>query len=96
VSLQFSCGTNPRHLDCRVFDQTKTGKSDMRNLILFASAALLLSTGAALAQGSGAAGDIGSGVIPRATAPATVGQGATEPATTAPAPKAKKSAKKKK
>jgi hypothetical protein len=68
----------------------------MRNLILLASAALLLSTGAALAQGSGAADDIGSGVIPRATAPATVGQGTTEPAATAPAPKARKSAKKKK
>jgi hypothetical protein len=68
----------------------------MRNFILFASTALLLSTGAAFAQGSGAAGDIGSGVVPRASSPATVGQSAAEPATTAPAPKAKKSAKKKK
>jgi hypothetical protein len=77
-----------------VLDPTKREKSDMRNFTLFATAALLLSTGAALAQGSGAAGDIGSGVVPRATAPATVGQSATEPAT--PAPKAaKKTAKKK-
>jgi hypothetical protein len=87
----------PRRPEWRVFDKNNSGKSDMRNLILLASAALLLSTGAALAQGSGAAGDIGSGVLPRAAAPATVGQSATEPATPAPAPKAaKKTAKKKK
>jgi hypothetical protein len=73
-------------------------KSDMRNLVLSASAALLLSTGLAFAQGSGAAGDIGSGPAPRATSPApTVGQSATAPTTPAPPPKAaKKSAKKKK
>jgi hypothetical protein len=76
---------------------TKPGKSsDMRNLVLSASAVLLLSTGLAFAQGSGAAGDIGSGAVPRATSP-TVGQSAAEPATPAPAPKAaKKTAKKKK
>jgi hypothetical protein len=91
------CGTKPPCVDRRVFVQQNREKSDMRNLILATSAALVLSTGLAFAQGSGAAGDIGSGVVPRATSPATVGQSATEPATPAPAPKAaKKSAKKKK
>jgi hypothetical protein len=72
----------------------------MRTLVISAFAALLFSTGLALAQGSGAAGDIGSGSVRGAqSAPAaagTVGQSATEPATPAPAPKAKKSAAKKK
>jgi hypothetical protein len=67
----------------------------MRTLVISAFAALLFSTGLALAQGSGAAGDIGTGG-PRASSASTTGQSAAEPATTAPAPKAKKSAKKKK
>jgi hypothetical protein len=73
------------------------GKSHMRTLVISTFAALLFSTGLALAQGSGAAGDIGSGTVRGAqSAPAasTVGQSATT--APAPAPKAKKSAAKKK
>jgi hypothetical protein len=93
----FASEQNPLNEIGSLFDKQTRENPNMRTLVISTFAALLFSTGLALAQGSGAAGDIGSGTPRAQSAPAvgtTTGQSATEPS--APAPKAKKSAAKKK